>query len=65
MTDRRLTTADVAALLGITPATWRRYVSPRDGKRYAPPPDGMIDGRTPYWCESTIREWRAGRKGTT
>jgi predicted DNA-binding transcriptional regulator AlpA len=54
MTTDRLTTAAVAALLGIAPATWRAYVS----RGQAPPPDGHIDKRTPYWLASTIEKWR-------
>jgi predicted DNA-binding transcriptional regulator AlpA len=60
----RLTTAEVAALVGISPVTWRGYVShqmPRGNP--APKPDGEIDGRTPYWLRSTITAWMARRAG--
>jgi hypothetical protein len=60
----RLTTTDIAELLGVSPATWRGYVSrghPRGNP--APKPDGEIDGRTPYWLQSTITAWMARRTG--
>ncbi len=57
MTDQ-LTTADAAALVGVDPATWRKYVS--DGR--APQPDGRL-GRTPWWTRSTIDAWLAARPG--
>lgn len=50
----KLTTSDVAEQLGIAPVTWRAYVS----RGQAPPPDGHIDKRTPYWLASTIEAWR-------
>jgi predicted DNA-binding transcriptional regulator AlpA len=57
VTDDQLTTANAAALVGVTPATFRSYVA----KRYAPPPDGHHDQRTPFWLRSTIETWQASR----
>jgi len=48
----QLTVTDIAALLGIKPATWRAYVS----RGQAPPPDGHL-GRTPWWRRLTIAAW--------
>lgn len=44
--------------IGITSATWRRYVY---GKR-APQPDGYT-GRTPTWRASNVDEWAKTRPG--
>jgi hypothetical protein len=64
VTDDRLTSAEVAALLGIQPGTWRSYVRPSGGRKpLAPPPDGMIDGRTPYWHRSTIETYLEKKAG--
>lgn len=52
--DERLTTAQVADLLGIKPRTWSSYVA----RGQAPAADGRIDGRTPYWLAPTIEEYR-------
>jgi predicted DNA-binding transcriptional regulator AlpA len=57
----KLTTANAAALLGVTPATFRSYVA----KGYAPPPDGHHDQRTPFWLRSTIETWQASRPRTS
>lgn len=57
MSDDRLTAADVAARIGVNPATFRAYVA----RGQAPAPDGQIDGRTPYWDPATIDEWRPYR----
>lgn len=54
----QLTTADVAALLGVTPATVRSYAARGD----MPPPDGHL-GRTPWWKPRTIEQWRKQRPG--
>lgn len=67
MTDTRpRTTADLATMLGVKPATIRRY---RAGARYAdhpfPAPDGYL-GIAPYWNaerDDEIREWAATRPG--
>jgi hypothetical protein len=60
--EDRLTTADVAKLLGIAPVTWRGYVSHRKPvNNPAPTPDGHIDARTPYWLRSTVEAWQSGR----
>lgn len=48
--DVPLSTGQVAAQLGIAAATWRVRVH----REQAPPPDGMFDGRTPYWWQTTI-----------
>lgn len=53
-----LTTADVAAALGIKPASVRRYAS----AGILPPPDGRL-GRTPWWRQETIAQWRRQRPG--
>ena len=60
MSDR-LTVSDAAALAGVAASTWRAYVA----REQAPPADGRFDGRTPWWHESTVREWMARRLGTT
>lgn len=59
-------TADLADLLGVKPATIRRY---RAGTRYAdhpfPEPDGHI-GIAPYWNadrDEEIRKWAETRVG--
>lgn len=64
MTDQ-LTTAEVAALAGIEPASVRRYRM----RNAIPEPDGQL-GRTPWWYRSTIEAWlaerpRAGRPAGT
>jgi hypothetical protein len=64
------TTADLAALLGVKPATIRHYrADSRPGGRYAdhpfPDPDGHL-GITPYWNperDQEIRAWAAERPG--
>jgi predicted DNA-binding transcriptional regulator AlpA len=57
MTDDRLTSAQAAEVAGVKPSSWRVYVSRGD----APQPDGMIDGRTPFWLRSTIETWQQTR----
>lgn len=57
VTSNRMTTAEVADLLGIAPATWRAYVS----RGQAPPPDGRHDARTPYWRRDTVEAWKASK----
>jgi predicted DNA-binding transcriptional regulator AlpA len=56
--DDRLTTDQAAALTGVTPASFRRYVSRGD----APRPDGHF-GRTPWWHRITVEQWLASRPG--
>jgi hypothetical protein len=68
MANRKLYNDDVAALLGITPATWRRYnaATSNGHRRQAPPPDGTDIQRghaRPWWWETTIRTWQASRPG--
>lgn len=63
-TDRLLTSADVAALLGIARSTWSAYVS----RGQAPPADDPeLDrpegSRLPRWKLSTVQDWRRARKG--
>lgn len=58
MTTGQLTNTDAAALAGVTPASWRKYVS--DGR--APKPDGTL-GRTPWWRRETVETWKANRPG--
>lgn len=53
--DDRLTVGEVAALIGVATSTFRAYVA----RGQAPPPDGHLDGRTPYWLRSTIKSWRS------
>lgn len=57
------TTDDVAAYIGVTAATVRRYrMRPRD-KGGLPPEDRMF-GRTPVWKPATITAWNENeRKG--
>jgi hypothetical protein len=57
MTDQ-LTTADVADVLGVTPATVRSYAA----RGVLPKPDGHL-ARTPWWRPDTIIEWKASRPG--
>ncbi|MEX5637242.1 helix-turn-helix transcriptional regulator, partial [Parafrankia sp. FMc2] len=61
--DPLLTTAEVAALLGVGPPTWRGYVS----RGTAPAPDDPDLGRpparrTPRWRRSTVEAWAATRR---
>lgn len=61
--DPLLTTAEVAALLGVGPASWRGYVS----RRTAPSPDDPDLDRTPSrrsprWRRSTVLEWAQTRR---
>jgi hypothetical protein len=59
-TMNRVGNAGAAQIAGITPATWRSYVS----RGEAPPPDGReaISG-TPWWRVSTIERWMRSRPG--
>jgi len=47
----------VARLAGITAVTVRQHL--RNGT--IPPPDGYLDGISPYWREDVITEWVASR----
>ena len=68
--DGYLTTAEVAALLGIAPQSLRKYRSESaPGGLYEnhpfPAPDGQF-GRMPVWREDRkpeILRWAAGRRG--
>lgn len=53
----QLTTADVAKLAGITPASVRRYRV----RGVLPEPDGML-GSTPWWYRHTITAWLEVRR---
>ncbi|HLL69112.1 MAG TPA: hypothetical protein VK453_25855 [Micromonosporaceae bacterium] len=55
----RLTTAEAAKLAGVQPVTWRGYVH----RQHAPPPDGHLDARTPYWYRGTVETWITHRPG--
>lgn len=57
--DVPLSTGEVARRLGIAPATWRVRVH----REQAPKPDGMFDGRTPYWWQTTIDAYMASTNG--
>jgi hypothetical protein len=67
----KLTVAEVAARLGITPSAWRGYVSRAKRERaagkvrpsQAPAADGQYDERTPWWWEATIAEYQKARRG--
>jgi hypothetical protein len=62
MTDPNvLTSAQAAAYAGINPNTWRGRVK----RGTAPPPDGHLDARTPYWHPATIDNWAGPRRVTT
>lgn len=53
----QLTVAQVAALAGIKPATWRAYVA----RGQAPASSGQIDGRTPTWDRADVDSWLTKR----
>lgn len=55
VTDQ-LTTADVAQLAGITPASFARQRL----RGVVPEPDGYV-GRTPWWSRETVERWLAER----
>ena len=55
---RQLSTQDVAARLGVKPAT----VSGYRHRGRLPKPDGKL-GKTVWWWESTIDAWQAARPG--
>lgn len=54
----QLTSAEVAALAGITTDSFYRARM----RGSAPEPDGML-GATPWWRPETITEWLATRRG--
>lgn len=63
--DDLLTGPQVAALLGIKPATWRAYVQRGQGPR---PDDPDADNpsanrRAPRWRQSTVNAWQESRRG--
>lgn len=57
MSDDRLTSTEVAAILGIKPRTLSAYLARGQGHE----PDGRI-GRTPWWYRSTAEAWVAERR---
>ncbi|MEU8158086.1 hypothetical protein AB0B94_30905 [Micromonospora sp. NPDC048986] len=67
----KLTVPQVAERLGISPPTWRGYVSKAKKEReagkvlpsHAPEADGKYDDRTPWWWEATIAEYEESRRG--
>lgn len=61
--DRELTTPQVAQKLGIKPRTWTGYKSRPPKGNPVPEPDGHYGPATPWWWESTIDAWEAGRPG--
>lgn len=58
MVWRRLTTDDVAVILGVSVASVRQYATRGD----LPEPDGYLS-RTPWWRPETILAWRDARPG--
>jgi hypothetical protein len=57
--DPKLRTAEAAKLAGVQSGTWRAYVS--EGR--APVADGHHDARSPWWFESTVNAFVAGKLG--
>ena len=57
MARKQLKTSEVAARIGVTPASFRRM---RLRPGYAPEPDGY-KGRSPWWYISTIDAWKKTR----
>lgn len=55
MSDKLLTTGQVAELLGVSPSTVTAYKA----REQMPAPD-VVYGRTPLWLQSTIATWRPG-----
>ena len=55
-----LTTAEAAALAGVSPGAFRREMSRERvrGRDYRVPGP---DARTPLWDEARVREWVGGR----
>jgi predicted DNA-binding transcriptional regulator AlpA len=62
--DVWLTGPEVAARLGIDPATWRGYVNRGQAPQPDDPDEGVAAGnrRTPRWLSSTIDAVEAKRK---
>lgn len=58
MSGQMLTTAEVADLLGVKPASVRRYIH----RGTFPQPDGHL-GVTPWWSPDTVRAWERSRRG--
>lgn len=52
---KHLTTADVAAALGVAASTVRAY----NARQQMPEPSGHV-GRTPYWTPEDIEPWIEG-----
>ena len=49
---RQLSVADVAEMRGVKPRTITAYLA----RGQMPAPDGRV-GRSPWWWESTVRDW--------
>ena len=56
--EAQLSVGEIADALGIKPTTVSNYAT----RGYMPTPDGYV-GRTPWWWESTVREWVSNRPG--
>ena len=61
--EPRVTTAQAAALAGMTPATFRKAMTleRRRGRDYRAPRESWPDARTPMWDAELVREWAATR----
>lgn len=62
--DPWVTTAQAAAIAGVRPATWRKYVS--DGlapKADDPQEDVPANRRNPRWRRSRVEQFRDNRVG--
>ena len=57
MARKKVRSAEVAARIGVSYASFRRM---RCRPGYAPEPDGY-DGRSPWWYIATIEEWKKTR----
>jgi transposase-like protein len=53
----QLLSEEITERLKISRNTWTSYVS----RGQAPAPDGYLDGRTPYWLDTTIDAYEASR----
>lgn len=55
--DGRMSTRDVAEVLGVAESTVRAYLS----RGQMPPADGHFEG-PPWWRPETIKRWRETRR---
>ncbi|MFS0703248.1 helix-turn-helix transcriptional regulator [Cellulomonas sp. 179-A 9B4 NHS] len=62
--SRLITTEQAAALVGVSPSTWRAYLARRrqHGKGTIPEPV-EYHGRTAMYDEDAVRAWHATRPG--